>query len=158
MKLDVLPPSPWYAEGLAFSCTQCGNCCTGGPGYVWITDEEIARLAEYLKLSVAETTEKYCRTIDGKVSLRERRSKEGLYDCIFLTETGPAQNSGGVSHGRRVCSVYSVRPAQCRTWPFWKENLASESAWVHAAKRCPGIGKGPRYGLSKIESIRDSDE
>ena len=36
---------PWYADGLSFTCTQCGNCCTGGPGYVWISDMEIDRLA-----------------------------------------------------------------------------------------------------------------
>ena len=41
MKLPVLEKSsdtsPWYAEGLKFTCSQCGNCCTGGPGYVWIS-------------------------------------------------------------------------------------------------------------------------
>lgn len=32
---------PWYAPGLSFTCTQCGNCCTGEPGVVWVSDEEI---------------------------------------------------------------------------------------------------------------------
>ena len=49
MKLEVLKDEaaeqPWYAEGLKFTCTQCGNCCTGGPGFVWISREEIRRLA-----------------------------------------------------------------------------------------------------------------
>jgi hypothetical protein len=45
MKLDVL--ETWYADGLQFTCSQCGNCCTGGPGYVWMSKEEIVRLAEY---------------------------------------------------------------------------------------------------------------
>ncbi|MFM1805538.1 MAG: hypothetical protein RL136_2417, partial [Planctomycetota bacterium] len=31
--------APWYAEGLRFECTQCGNCCSGGPGAVWFTPE-----------------------------------------------------------------------------------------------------------------------
>ena len=45
MKLDVLnsdsEAQPWYAAGLQFGCTECGNCCAGAPGYVWISTEEI---------------------------------------------------------------------------------------------------------------------
>src|SRR5688500_1701558 len=45
MKLTVLneadTDAPWFADGLSFTCTACGNCCTGGPGFVWITKEEI---------------------------------------------------------------------------------------------------------------------
>ena len=37
---------PWYADGLRFACTQCGNCCTGEPGFVWVNDAEIAAIAE----------------------------------------------------------------------------------------------------------------
>ena len=39
------PEPTWYQDGLAFECTRCGACCTGAPGYVWVNDEEIARLA-----------------------------------------------------------------------------------------------------------------
>src|SRR5215831_4290224 len=90
MKLKVLDSSnearPWYADGLTFTCTQCGNCCTGGPGYVWISDEEIARLAEHLKLTRRQIISKYCRKIGQKYSLREIRNSQGEYDCVFLTE------------------------------------------------------------------------
>ena len=44
--------TPWYRDGLAFSCTRCGACCTGAPGYVWVTAEEIAQLAEFRGESV----------------------------------------------------------------------------------------------------------
>jgi len=44
--------TPWYHAGLQFQCTQCGSCCTGAPGYVWINKEEIAALAAVLKLDV----------------------------------------------------------------------------------------------------------
>src|SRR3990170_3402600 len=81
-KLD----SPWYAEGLSFTCTQCGNCCTGGPGYVWISKTEIHRVAEYLKMSYREVVEKYCRRLGGKYSLNEHRNARGQYDCAFLEE------------------------------------------------------------------------
>ena len=42
-------------------CTQCGNCCTGGPGYVWISDGEIDRLAKHFHLSRQEAIERFCR-------------------------------------------------------------------------------------------------
>ena len=38
---------PWYRDGLAFTCTRCGACCTGAPGYVWVDADEIAALAEH---------------------------------------------------------------------------------------------------------------
>src|SRR5438045_9611081 len=87
MKLDVIESTtaPWYADGLKFTCQQCGNCCTGGPGYVWISPQEIARLAQHLKLSPQEVIERFCRQIEGRLSLKEVR-RGRLYDCIFLTE------------------------------------------------------------------------
>ena len=36
---------PWYQQGLKFHCLGCGDCCTGEPGYVWVTKAEIAALA-----------------------------------------------------------------------------------------------------------------
>jgi Fe-S-cluster containining protein len=36
---------PWYKDGLQFTCTQCGNCCTGRAGVVWVDDEEIEAIA-----------------------------------------------------------------------------------------------------------------
>src|SRR2546423_12964733 len=101
MRLDVLSndakSKPWYAEGLNFTCSQCGNCCTGAPGYVWVSDVEIDRLAAHLKLSVDETIERYGRRIGGRVSLKERRTPQGQYDCIFLQEVKVA--GGDVEEG-----------------------------------------------------------
>lgn len=157
MKLTVLPDSPWHSDGLAFTCTQCGNCCTGDPGYVWITEPEIKRLAEHLQISVDDVINQYCRRIGSRFSLRERRTPQGQYDCIFLIEA-PAEDGAGIRHTRRVCSVYSARPTQCRTWPFWKENLVSESAWNHASRKCPGIGRGKIHSKQKIEAHMNTDE
>jgi len=163
MKLDVLEEDgaqTWYKDGLHFTCTQCGNCCTGPPGYVWISREEIVRLAEFLKITPQETVEKYCRKVDGRFSLKERRTPEGLYDCIFLKEQPAAPGEGqAIASRRKACSVYSVRPLQCRTWPFWPENLSSPSGWKHAGKRCHGIDHGNRhFTQQQIESIRDAAE
>ena len=40
--------APWYKDGLQFTCTQCGDCCTGAPGVVWVTDDELREIADYL--------------------------------------------------------------------------------------------------------------
>lgn len=168
MKLPVLDKTsheaPWYEEGLKFTCSQCGNCCTGGPGYVWITGGEIALLAEHLKMTSEDVVEQYCRKIDGKFSLKEHRTPAGLYDCVFLKETKVAGRGGSagndaVGHTIRACTVYPVRPLQCRTWPFWPENLASERAWDHSAKRCHGMNApGRTFSINQIHSIRDAAE
>jgi Fe-S-cluster containining protein len=89
----------WYASGLRFACTQCGNCCTGGPGYVWISRPEIVRLAEYLKLTPEQTVERYCRKIDGRFSLRETRGAGGLWDCVFLREEESPIENGASEDG-----------------------------------------------------------
>jgi hypothetical protein len=154
MKLDVLdssaaPEDPWYSKGLQFTCTQCGNCCTGGPGFVWISRREIVRLAEFLKITRQEVIEKYCRKIAGRLSLNEfRNPRDGGYDCVFLKEQG----------SRRSCTIYPVRPLQCRTWPFWTSNLQSPQSWKFAGRKCPGMDQGKSFDREKIEALRDAED
>lgn len=167
MKLDVLPSTdPWYEEGLKFTCTQCGNCCTGGPGYVWISDEEVEWLAVFLKLTPREVLARHCRKVGGRWTLKERRTPAGLYDCVFLTEIETPRAKGkdlatgeAIPMKRRGCSIYPVRPLQCRTWPFWESNLSSEEAWDSASKKCPGLNRGSRaFSREEIEKLRDATE
>ncbi len=153
--------SAWYRQGLKFTCTCCGNCCTGGAGYVWISEQEVKLLAEHLKLSVEETLEQYCRTINGKVSLKESRSVAGKYDCVFLKEIKPpraSRNGQVIVQAKRVCGIYEVRPLQCRTWPFWPENLTDKAAWQVETRKCPGMNTGTHYSLQKIQALRDATE
>jgi uncharacterized protein len=167
MKLDVIAPpptpspaEPWYADGLRFTCTQCGNCCTGGPGYVWISAVEIDRLAEYLKLSANEVVRRYCRRLGSRYSLNEHRNAQGNYDCVFLKEVKVTRGEGVnvVTHTRRTCQIYEVRPLQCRTWPFWDGLLQSPEDWMRAGRRCPGMDKGSQYTREQIESLRDATD
>jgi uncharacterized protein len=145
-------PAPWYGAGLSFSCTQCGNCCTGGPGYVWISKVELERLAVHLGLDVATTLKRYCHKPvggGGRISLKEIRTEGGLHDCIFLTKD---------ERGKRGCSIYPVRPLQCRTWPFWDGLLASREAWDKAGQKCPGMDNGRAYTLEEIEARRTATD
>ena len=46
--------APWYQDGLKFTCTQCGDCCTGDPGVVWVEDTELEEIAEHLNKPIGE--------------------------------------------------------------------------------------------------------
>lgn len=159
MKLKVVETEAWYADGLNFTCTECGNCCTGGQGYVWINTIEIGRLAEFLKITPKQVIERYCKRYGTRYSLDELKNGRGEYDCVFLKEI-PAETGDGtqVAHSKRVCTIYPVRPLQCRTWPFWDGTLADEEAWKKASGRCPGINQGKHYTKEQIEALRDAKD
>ncbi len=144
-------PHEWYADGLRFTCTQCGNCCTGPPGVVWFDDEELQAMADLCDLTTDEFFKRYARRIGRRYSLEERKTRHG-YDCIFLRRD---------EHGKALCSIYDVRPKQCRTWPFWPENLATAQEYHRAAERCPGMkrgleGDGTFYPIEDIRIRRDN--
>ena len=136
---------PWYVSGLAFQCARCGQCCAGPlEGYVWITRDEIAAIAEHLGITLKEMHRKHVRRVRWRYSLKE---VERTRDCIFLTPE---------SSGRRQCAVYPLRPAQCRTWPFWPANLRSPEAWARAGTRCGGINRGSLVPVDRIEAMADA--
>ncbi len=158
MKLPVIEDDndPWYAKGLSFTCTQCGNCCTGGPGYVWISKIEIERFAAHLKMDRTDFLKKYCRLLGNRWSLKENKNIRGEYDCVFL-ETIQIKEDGRIKD-KRVCTAYEVRPLQCRTWPFWDGLLSTPKSWDNAANGCPGMNKGKKYTLKQIVALRDAED
>lgn len=133
---EDIPSQTWYAAGLAFQCQGCGTCCAGPQeGYVWVSDNEITRIAETLEMEEAAFIKKYVRKARGKRCLIEKKSK----DCIFLED------------GK--CQIYLVRPSQCKTWPFWSSNLISPHTWCEASDRCNGINYGKIYPAELIQKI-----
>lgn len=139
----------WYADGLRFQCTQCGNCCTGPTGYVWFTPEEGRAIADRLGMDEPTFYKTHARKIDGKWSLNERHTEFG-YDCVFLDRTSIP--------GKAVCSIYETRPTQCRAWPFWPENLKTPRAWEATKKRtpCPGMNAGKLVPIDQIRIQREA--
>jgi len=137
--------APWFSGGLAFECTQCGNCCSGPEtGFVWIDEKEIESLASAMgmKDQIDEFEAKFTRRVGTRTSLVEY--SDG--DCIFLDPKS------------RTCSVYAARPLQCRTWPFWQSNVKTPKAWSKAAKNCPGCNQGKLYALTEIRSRLGTDD
>jgi len=133
---------PWYVGGLYFECMQCGECCSGpGEGYIWVTGAEIQIIADYLKISVGQLRQECLRRVGLRTTVIEH---PGTKDCIFLQE----------SNGQKRCTIYAVRPSQCRSWPFWPSNLASPDAWNKAAQKCSGINRDRFYSFEEIEKIK----
>ncbi|MDP7274934.1 MAG: YkgJ family cysteine cluster protein [Planctomycetaceae bacterium] len=131
-----MPQDPWYRDGLHFECTACGNCCTGSPGVVWIDDDDIRRIAEFTGRGEAEIRVMHTRPYANRLSLTEYANG----DCTFF--------DGNL----RRCTIYPVRPAQCRTWPFWRSNLESPHSWNNLGLECPGVGQGCLVPLEIIEA------
>ncbi len=130
--------SPWYAEGLRFECTQCGACCSGEPGYVWVDEAEVTAMAAEMGLEVEAFERKFVRQVGNDKSLIEY--PDG--DCIMLDPR------------TRKCTVYGSRPIQCRTWPFWDSTLGKRGDWKETCEVCPGAGTGRLYALEEIELAR----
>jgi len=127
--------APWYREGLRFQCTGCGGCCTGEPGYVWVTKAEIEAMAQTMGMGIEQFESQFVRQVGVRKSLLERANG----DCVFLDPEA------------RHCKLYESRPRQCRTWPFWHSNLSTPERWQQTCQSCPGSGKGRLVALEEIE-------
>jgi len=136
--------APWFGAGLKFSCTQCGNCCTGEPGFTWLTEVEVATLATRLGLSQESFLRRYTRTVQRAGARRVSLVDKPNHECVFYKQ--------GVG-----CTVYEDRPRQCRTWPFWRSNLASPESWSGAAATCPGMDHGSHHAVDAIAAIAGDD-
>jgi uncharacterized protein len=124
----------FFDAGICFQCQQCGRCCTGAPGTIYVTQDEIDSLAAHQRLTMNDFTKRYLYPFKDSFSIGEHADGR----CLFY-------DNG--------CTIYSLRPSQCRTFPFWFSNLRSESRWHEIEKNCPGIGRGHRYSRDEILAI-----
>jgi Fe-S-cluster containining protein len=121
------------AEGLRFECQPgCTECCRQ-KGFVYLTPEDLMRMAEFTGMTAKAFEKKYVYRTSRQMRLRVPQEAT----CPFLEEGG--------------CSIHPAKPTQCRIFPFWPELLESRREWKKAARYCPGIGKGP---LIQIEKAR----
>lgn len=126
----------FWSEGIRFECQGSGKCCTsrGSYGFVYLSLKDRQRFARFFHLTTSEFTRKYCEKTSGWFHLRNPDK-----NCEFL-------------EGNR-CTVYEGRPSQCRTWPFWPENMNAKSWRRDVVNFCPGVGKGKLYSSEEIQTI-----
>ncbi|MGC2657675.1 MAG: YkgJ family cysteine cluster protein [Bryobacteraceae bacterium] len=111
-------------ETLQFACQPgCSKCCEVR-GFVYLTEEDMRRAADFVRMTAADFESKYI--VRFRRLLRFRKPVRG--QCHFLVD------------GR--CSIHPVKPTQCRLFPFWPELVENEAAWEETGQSCPGIGKG----------------
>lgn len=117
-KLKKLPRTAQFSKGYDYAldysrCESCpGTCCNiKGGGCVWITDEEILQVSQFLGHS-PELIQK----------------KQGWSLLVH-----PKKGCHYLKNGK--CSIYPVRPSQCRNFPFWSHLKTKD------IRHCPGIVK-----------------
>jgi len=126
-----LPESP-----IRFECPAgCSSCCQTADSFVFLTESEADAIGIFLDLEPQQFREWFTQKIDDQLILTD--GEQG--HCVFL------------ENGR--CLIYDVRPAQCRSYPFWPENLQSKARWRQTKDVCPGIGQGRVYSPQEIKAI-----
>jgi len=130
----------WWHEGVRFECQGSGKCCVsrGSYGFVFLNVYDRRRFAKHFGLRTEVFTKKYCVMIDGYWYLDDSKK-----NCRFLEGTR--------------CSVYEARPTQCRSWPFWPENMGSKTWTKEIAAFCPGVGKGRVFSKEEIQATLTLD-
>ena len=123
--MDLLTHPQYTFTFDANACEACGgHCCTGESGYIWAKYEEIEKMSDYLKLSIEDFATMYLKKVKHRYSLVEKKLAPDNYACVFFDNT------------IKQCTIYPVRPLQCRTFPFW-ETFKNDIDEVK--KECPGI-------------------
>ncbi len=118
---------------LRFQCQPGCTVCCDREGWVYVTDEDVLRISEYLGMKLADFEQNFIYRTKKTARLRVPKNA----NCTFLSEGG--------------CSIHDVKPVQCRTFPFWPELIGSRRDWFETGKWCPGIGQG---GLVNIETAK----
>jgi Fe-S-cluster containining protein len=121
-------------EGLRFECQPGCTACCEQKGFVYLTEADIVRAAQFLGMRPAAFEKKYVYRTRNRRRLRVPVNSQ----CSFLRDGG--------------CSIHPAKPTQCRIFPFWPELVDSRREWRKTAGYCPGIGKGP---LIQIEAARE---
>lgn len=132
---------------VGFSCTQCGSCCRGScsDNSVMLLQEDIRCISENSSFSAKEFSlpfipdkaEGALKDTSYPSSLIPYTDKDGNIhsfgwvlrhkkngDCLFLESKGTSYR----------CIIYELRPALCRTYPFYLEECE-----LHTSE-CEGLG------------------
>lgn len=130
----------WEKENLRFECqADCFKCCVK-PGLVYFDTEDIRNASKILGCTPDKLKSEFLEKEDGHWHI----NVEGDKPCPFLDFDG--------------CAVHEAKPKQCRTYPFWRENLHNKNLWRLTAGFCPGIGLGPQVPTEEIkEKLEEFD-
>jgi len=104
-----------------FKCQNSGNCCKAG-GYVYVTSDNIEKMAKILQTSPIDFRQTYTQKDNG-------------WDII----ASPNFNTNCLLDENNRCKVYEARPLACRTYPNWPSIWQSDKTLIKESKSCPGL-------------------
>lgn len=122
-KLDVWTAEADKAVWLETDCLSCANCCkTMSPTY---TPADIKRISHHLQITGSEFKKKYLYQDAQGDWLNVKQP------CQFLDLS------------TNMCSIYTIRPADCAGFPHLTKRKAKEYLHVHAQNvaYCPATFK-----------------
>jgi hypothetical protein len=120
---------------MRFQCQPgCIRCCEA-KGFVYVTHDDIGRLAEHVGITRTEFKRRYLCGTAPLLRFRKQRHKQ----CPFLLSNG--------------CSVHAVKPLQCSSFPYWPELLAKASERREVAEYCPGLNTGPLVNIKIAREV-----
>jgi Fe-S-cluster containining protein len=111
----------------AFECKRCGTCCYGEGG-ILLSEKDTEKIAAFLGMSREFFAKWYCGTKNGKTYVGSRQNGY----CVFFDKS-------------KHCLIHEVKPAPCRTWPFYPALLKDRENWEMAKDTCPGINPGASF-------------
>jgi len=120
MRSDPISSDPEKDDRI-FSCQQCGDCCNGYGG-TYVTDADIRRIANYIKVEPNVFNQRFCQKSGDRLVLVQ--GDDGF--CIFYQED---------------CSIHAVKPKMCRDWPYIQNLQVDFANWQAMASMCPGINR-----------------
>jgi uncharacterized protein len=107
-----------------FKCTRCGHCCRN-EGVVLFSDNEIINISEFLGINPRMFKEQFLTFSSSGYTHHVSHGKQ----CVFLENN--------------LCSINSVKPKQCKSFPYWKEYIDTDGKLKNFNRTCMGIMKKP---------------
>ena len=80
-------------------------------------------IAQFRGMELGVFADTYVRAASGRLSLQDRLIDGEQICCMF-----------DIYDNR--CTIYELRPSQCRTFPFWEQN---RDKFIELMQYCPGI-------------------
>lgn len=120
----------WFDKAISFACTSCGKCCKSYNNQikVYLNTIETIQISDHIGADIDEFQKKYIdiHYDQHQNELISLKSNENKTNCIFLKQN--------------QCSIYEVRPTQCRTYPYWPQHMLGKNTWLkEASSTCEGM-------------------
>lgn len=161
--------------GARFRCRRCGTCChhrrpeefdylvppekiadfLDKSNLIYLTEKDIDEISRRTGLEADEFIDTLYEDKKGSIRVEEggkvvildlpvMKSREGDGACVFFREG-------------KGCTIYPVRPAACRLFPFVVVERSGPSGGIVLEisynPTCPGIGEGKEPDIRKLEKL-----